>query len=231
MKKVLIVLFVLISFVGVSWASDSSNDKMLNIISMDLISQQWLKTKTAVITIKIDAAINNNKLSDLYDKVDESLKALIPGASWNVTTFSRKTTTSGLDSVEATAETRIENQSVSGLQGKLKSMSQPGMNFTLEHVDYTPSIKELTQLKNNLRSDIYQQAIAQEKILNQTFSDAHYVIHRISFMDNIFRPLLITTTNNLARRIQQNQEKSSLPVSSQISLVARVEFANNMASN
>lgn len=182
MRTYLLVLCCCLVWTPV-WAD--SLELLLNKVTLQLNAEQWVSTKTALVSIGINASVSDAGIEKIQNQVLEKLKRLSSKADWHLVSFDRTLDKSGLEHLQITAEARLENNELGGLRDKVKEISKPGETYTIDNLQFTPSEDENREANNNLRNTIYQQAKAELERLNKVYPEQKYYLHDINFLSNI----------------------------------------------
>ncbi len=186
--RILASLFMSIVIVFPAWASQDDNaDALLNKITLNLSAEQWVATKSALVTIGINASVSDHGLDKVQDEVLQKLNQLSDKGEWHIVTFNRSLDQSGLERVQMSAQARLPSTALSNLRDKAKSTSKPGETFTLDDVQFTPSEDELREANAALRSQIYQQAKDEIVRITKLTPEQKYSIHDVNFV-NTYAP-------------------------------------------
>lgn len=185
----LFAALVLGFFVSASaWASDNGlSDALVNKVTLKLSSEQYVTTKTALVTVGVNAGVNDAGLEKIQDSVLKKLNGLSSAGEWHIVSFDRSQDQSGLEKVQISAQARMPSSALTNLRQKTKDMSQPGETYTLDNVEFTPSEDEIRAANIQLRGMIYQQAKDEVDRLNKAYSDQKFFVHHIDFV-NMFIP-------------------------------------------
>lgn len=179
MKKYLLSLFII--FYSAMAFADVDYGSLLNKVSLNLHSQQWVTTKTALVIVGINAAVADQGIANVQATVLNKLKQLSDKGEWHVMSFNRQQDQSGLESIRITAQARLPQDQLSGLRDKAKSITKPGETYNIDDVQFIPSDEELKQAMISLRNDIYTQAKNEIEALNKTYPDQKYYVYSIDF--------------------------------------------------
>jgi len=188
MRKGYLALFTLFTlfFMLPAW-SEVNMEALLNKVVLRLNAEQWVTTKTALVTVGINVSVSDNDLgkaqSNMMDKLNQLNKA-----EWHILSFDRTQDQSGLEKIQASAQARLADNALAGLREKAKTISKPGETFTLDNVQFVPTEDEIRNANTNLRNNIYQQAKAEIDQLNKQYPDQKYYIHQINFVSDIALP-------------------------------------------
>lgn len=163
-----------------TWASESL-DPLLNKVTVQFKAEQWIKTKTALINIAINASVTDQGIEKIQADVMQKLNQIAAG-EWHVVSFNRQQDKSDLESIQIMAQARLPQSSLANLRAKAKSISRPGETFSIDTVQFTPSDDEIKAGETLLRNNIYQQAKMEIDSLNKLYPDQKYYLHQIDFI-------------------------------------------------
>lgn len=229
MKKISLAV-VLLSSIGMVSAKPQVPMMPLDKINLTLSEQSWVETKTAKVTVVINAVLNAKALSEARGKILTNLNQMIKG-NWHITTFNRTKDKSGLEKLMVLAEIRVNNQMLSSINDKAKKQSVPGMSYEVANIDFNPSFKELNEARAALRQKMYQKVQQEIDSVNQQFSSQHYTVKNITFNE----PGLANYPENQGRKYQRmttalyakSNDASPLAISNQLQINAFVSLAAN----
>ena len=169
-----------------AWAYDiASRDALLNRVIVKLSAEQWVTTKSVLVSIGVNASLNDAGLEKIQDDVLKKLSQLSSAGEWHIISFDRSLDQSGLEKVQIAAQARLPTAALTNLRDKAKNLSKPGVTFTLDNVQFTPSQDEIRAANVALRSDIYQQAKEEVDHLNKLYPDQRYYVHEVDFVGEI----------------------------------------------
>ena len=163
------------------WA-DAPIDPLLNMVTLQLSAEQWVTTKTALVTVGVNASVSDNDIGKIQSQVKDKLNALSAKGEWHILSFNRNQDQSGLEKIQLTAQARLPESELSGMRDKAKAISKPGETFTVDNVEFIPSNEEVRAANTALRADIYQQAKDELAQLNKVYSDQKYYLHDVNFL-------------------------------------------------
>ena len=164
-----------------AWA-DQNPELLLNKVILQLRSEQWVTTKTALVNVNVNAAVNNQGIEKIQTDIMQKLSQLSSQGDWHIVSFDRQLDKSGLENVQIIAQARLAQTELSGLRDKAKNLSKPGTTFTIENIQFTPTEDEIRLANINLRNNIYQQAKTELDTINKLFTNQKYYLHQISFL-------------------------------------------------
>ncbi len=220
-KTVLSVFLVCFAFQATQAAENKG--PILNKVILNLQVAGWVKTKTARVTIGVDATLGKSGLADIQQKVSSNLRTLNATGQWHITQFSRRKTQSGLEQVHVEAQARLQQSELTSLRGQAKKLSRPGMTYRVVNIAYTPSLVERNRLQQKLREEIYGKAREELIALNKIYSDESFSLHEINFVPMPIMPS--ATTRLMAAKVTAN---NTLPSSQEMILSARVVLASKI---
>lgn len=170
-------------------------------ISIPLEAETWLQTKTANITINVDAATQNQDVLTTQEKIINQLKKL-SHVEWHIVSMNRSEGQSGLTHLVWQVQARVPLAEVNTIANKIKSISVSGRQFSLARTDYSPSFLARQQAQAELREKIYEMAKVVLMQANKALPDQPYHIGKINFMPHytipFLRPQMMVNQQNTA---------------------------------
>lgn len=163
------------------WA-DVNLEPLLNRVNLPLHAEQWITTKTALVSVGVNAAVTDQGIDKVQSEIMKKLSQLSSQGEWHIVSFDRQQDKTGLETIQILAEARLPQTDLADLRNKAKSISKPGETFTIDNVQFVPSQDEIRQANIALRSNIYQQIKAEIDTLNKTYPDQKYYVHTIDFL-------------------------------------------------
>ncbi|TNE37083.1 MAG: hypothetical protein EP348_06195 [Alphaproteobacteria bacterium] len=152
-------------------------------VVLTLTTEGWVKTDTARVSAIVDLVQQQGQDAEAIKKrIAASLKSLADGVEWRYISSSQRQDQTGLNRWYIMAEARVPEAKLSGLEDRAKEASSPGYKLSIQQVDFTPSLAEFEKLRADLRSDIYKQAIAEAKRLNEVMDGPDYRVRRVDFV-------------------------------------------------
>ena len=223
-----IFLFLLSFLQAYPVFADDSLEPLLNTVTLQFSSEQWVATKTALVTVGINASLSGNALEKSQSQFMSKLNQVSNKGEWHIMSFVRTQDQSGLERVQASAQARLPSSDLSGLRDKVKAISVPGETYTLDNVEFIPSEEELRDANTTLRNAIYQQAKNEIDSLNKLYTDQKFYIHNINFQ-NIVQPVPMTAQNPMYLRTSGMAAASngaSIAVGGKLNVMATVVVAS-----
>lgn len=191
------------------WA-DISLEPLLNKVSLQLSAEQWVTTKTALTNVVVNAAVSGQGIERIQNDVIQKLNQ-VAKADWHLVSFDRQLDKSGLESIQITAQARLQQNELAGLREKTKSLSKPGETFTLDSVQFTPSDEEIRTANTTLRTNIYAQAKAEIDALNKVYPEQKYYLHQIDLL--VPPPVMPVARNMMVKFAAQNMQAADISAS------------------
>lgn len=177
MKKIAGMLFLsLLS--PVSMAGHMPLDKVMFQIS----AKQWVSTQSALLTVNVNATLNNADLVKARSDIMDHLNKIAIG-EWHVTRFDRSQDSSGLEKLYVEAQTRVPQSSLTSIYQNAKGVSRPGATYSINGIEFKPDLQEIQQVKAQLREKLYQQVNDEMSRLNKTYSSQHYTVNQLLVID------------------------------------------------
>jgi hypothetical protein len=167
------------------WADTEGQAGLLNKVTFKLNAEQWVASKTALVSIGINAGVSDSALEKIQDDVLKKLNQLTNKGEWHIVSFNRNLDQSGLENIQMQAQARLPSSALPNLRDKAKAMSKPGETYTLDNIQFTPSEDELREANTALRSNIYVQAKEEMDRINKAYPDQKYYMHDINFLSSM----------------------------------------------
>jgi hypothetical protein len=183
MKRLIaVVALIFASLAGVARADDRPTDAPRDAMVMTLAAEGWVETKTARVVAVADVAIAAENRATVRERMTGVLKKLAPDAEWRISRFDRSRDSAGLERWSTTAEARLPETALGGLDERARGLSQPGMQVRVQAVQFVPTLAERETALNGLRENIYEQAKAEADRLSELWPDRGYRVARVDFM-------------------------------------------------
>jgi hypothetical protein len=225
----ILLAFLLSFFVTSVWAADDNSryDAMLNKVVIQFNAEQWVISKTALVTVGVNATLNAGGLDKIQDEILKKLSDISSQGDWHIVSFDRSQDSSGLDKVVISAQARLPNGSLSALRDRAKSLTKPGETFTLDNITYTPSEEDLRQANTDLRATIYAQTKDEIERLDKMYSDQHYYVHDVDFVREVtpISPMPMAGNYMAMRAMPASSSSSNLAVGDKLTITATVVLA------
>lgn len=197
---------------------------LVNKITLPLTAEAWVTTKTALVNVRVNAAVSDHGVENVQSGVMGKLNQLSNQGVWHIVSLDRQQDKSGLENIQIIASARLPQVELSNLRNKAKNLSKPGETYVIDSVLFTPSEDEIKDALTLLRSNLYQQAKAEIEALNKIYPDQKYYLHQIDFLAPPVMPMpemaLMTRTVSAAATSQP------LSIGNKVSLQATVVIAS-----
>jgi len=225
-KHILISSLISLFLLTPAWADDSNGtDSLLNRVTFRLNAEQWVTTKTALVTVSVNAGVSDVGVDKIQEEVLGKLNKLSDQGSWHLISLDRTQDQSGLEKIQITAQARLPSAALSGMRDKAKTLSKPGETFSVDNILFTPSEDEFRAANADLRANIYQQAQTELDHLNKAYPSQKYYIHNIDFIGTL-APLPMAQNAFVSVRMSQGIVTKELPVGDKVVINATVTLAS-----
>lgn len=217
---------VCVSVVTSSYAVDHHCQ---NQISMQLQQEGWVTSKTASVTVGIQAATSKDDSAKLMVQITDKLKSIVKNsAPWRLVDLSTTKNSAGLLAIAAKMSSRLNNDQIAQLQSAIDTLNKAGEQYKIEGIDYQPQLTEIADENTRLRVLLYKDVLAQEGMINAAFTGAHYQLQTINFESPYvatIRPMMMVAGNGMGAE-RQAASASATPFSQQLILTANVTFSS-----
>lgn len=226
MRKFILVA-VLTGVMGMTCAGELPPP--LNQVVLQLSAEKWATTKTARVVVSVNAVLKADALDSFRSSLLTNLAKLSDVEPWHIIQFNRMQDQSGLEKLQVTAESRLPDKVLANLRQAAKEISKPGEQYTITDIQFTPSLAEVEQTKNDVRNEIYAAANAELARLNKQYPDSHFVINYVNFLNTLPPGPLNRNdmpVNAVGLNMASVESSNNLNVSDKISMNAMVVFAS-----
>jgi hypothetical protein len=172
---------ILSAVTAIGQAQAQAADMPRDEIVLQLAAEDWVETKTARVVAAADVAIAGENRASVRDRMLDALKKLSPDADWRLSQFARSQDSAGLERWRVTAEARLPEKALGGLDDRAKSLSQPGLQLRISTTQFTPTLDEREATLAKLRATLYAQAKAEAEQAAKTWPDRAYRVARVDF--------------------------------------------------
>lgn len=224
MKHCLIGLTLSLFITTASWADTPqpvipvAQYPQFNTIHYQTSVEQWVTTKTALVTIGVDASLNQTGMDNMQQQVSDSLKSLASDINWQMTDYERTQDASGLERVHIEEQARLTADQLTNLRTKTDTLSKPGIKYSIIDIQFTPSLAEIQVAQDNLRSQLYSKVKQEIELLNKNYDQTFYV-HDLEFSPGDASPPQPMAQNNGNYKMVQ---MAAVPSSSQATMSQRM---------
>ncbi len=214
--------------------SQSNDPSKLNYVAFTATAERWVTAKDALVTMGIDANLNEADLSTLQKDVMAKLKTLNQQAKWRITQNYRRQDQSGLEKVHIEAQVRLTESQLTGLREAASKLSKPGFKVNVLNIEYRPTNAEIETVKSQAREDLYQRIKTEIGRLAQIYPNQIYFIHQLIINEGNVTPLprpKLATVEATGLIASPPSDQGSLGVSRSIKLNASVILGSHIANN
>lgn len=170
----------------------------LNRIHFQLSAEQWVTTKTALVTIGVDASLNQKGMDDMQQQVNDSLQTLATGVTWQMTDYERNEDASGLERVHIEEQARLTSDQLTNIRTKTDTLSKPGIKYSVSDIQFTPSLADIQASQDALRAKLYMQIKQEMDLLDKTY-DQEFHVHNLQFYSGDTPPMPVPAQGNGAQ--------------------------------
>lgn len=210
-----------------SFAHERANPPLDKVV-FQISAKQWVTTQTVLLKINVNATLSNADLvkarADIMDKLTK-----IAAGEWHLTQFDRSQDSSGLEKLFVEAQARVPQASLTDIYQNAKNVSKPGTTYTINGVEFKPSLQEIQKVRAELRGQLYEQVNAELNILNKIYTGQQYTVNRIYILDgdNMPQPQAYKAREVVATAAPA----PTLAVSNEMIMSALVEAGSNRITN
>lgn len=200
---------------------------VLDKILFQVSAKQWVTTQTALLTVNINATLNNADLIQARSEIMESLNKIAKG-DWHLVQFDRSQDSSGLEKLFVQAQVRVEQSALTDIYQNAKTVSTPGKKYEVNTIEFKPSLEDTQAVRAKLREELYRQVNDELSRMNKAYPTQNYSVGNLVFVEGGDVPV--------APRAYQAKEMNTmvmaaapapLTVSNELIMTAMVEAASN----
>lgn len=158
-------------------------------VMLNLTAEEWVETGTARVVVSVNAVVTGGNAATLRDEMLAAVGEIASGdgIEWRFTNFSRSLDSSGLERWYAQIEARLPEAKLGGIRTTAKDESRPGMQLTVDQIDFSPTLAEFEDVRAALRARIYELA-AEERARLERELDRDWRVASIDFLGVMARP-------------------------------------------
>lgn len=199
----------------------------LDKVFFQVSASEWVSTQTALLTVNINATLNNADLVQARADIMGRLKKIADG-EWHLTQFERSQDNSGLEKLFVEAQARVPQANLTNIYQNAKDASKPGATYTVNAVEFKPGLQEVQQIKSQLRERLYQQVNDELARLNKVYADQHYTVNRVTITEgDAPQPQPQYKAMQVQAMAAPGAGVSNLSVSNELLMSALVEAGSN----
>lgn len=211
--------------------ADTPLEPLMNKVTLQFDAEQWVVSKSALVTVGINAAVSDIGLEKIQSQVLTKLNQLSAKGEWHLVSFYRSLDKSGLETIQISAQARLPEPDLVGLRDKAKAISKPGETYTIDNIQFTPTEDEVRAANSNLRDKIYAQTKTEIDRLNKMYPEQKYYVHDINFITNIYQGasagVMYKSVNEVEGGAPAPAARPALPVGDKLRLSATVVLATS----
>ncbi|NTU76777.1 MAG: hypothetical protein HGA90_03040, partial [Alphaproteobacteria bacterium] len=149
-------------------------------VVFDLSAEDWVTTQTARVTASVEAAVTAATTGTTRAAMTKAVNDLVK-ADWRLTSFNRSQDQTGMERWSANFEARVPENNLGGLNENAKKISKPGLQLSVQNIDFSPTLGETQAAMGVLRTQLYKSANEQLAALNAALPGRGYRIATIDF--------------------------------------------------
>jgi len=149
-------------------------------INLTFTVEEWLNSETAEVTIDVDASLDVDGHA-LKQKVRDALKQINDSVTWRFSRVNRSRDRAGRETWRIGAQARIIDDELDNLSGRCRELSEPGLQFRVGNVCYSPKAETVENLNRELRSKINKLITAELSKLNTELKGRQWRVSSIQF--------------------------------------------------
>lgn len=228
MRKIVVVLALFLTSLSAFPAAAQIIQQRDEIV-LHLAAEGWVETKTARVVAVADVAIAAEDRNAVRERMMAALKKLAPDAEWRVSQFNRSQDTAGLERWRVTAEARLPETALGGLDERAKQQSQPGLQLRIQAIQFTPTLEEREAALADLRAQIYEQAKAEATRVAKLWPQRNFRVARIEIGGPVYRtlpaPMAAQSFRNGATAAAESDSGDAVSVAQKLTLQATVTLS------
>jgi hypothetical protein len=198
-------------------------------IVLNLSAEGWVETQTARVIAVADVAIAAENRDAVRERMMTALKQLSPDAEWRVSQFNRSQDAAGLERWRVTAEARLPESALGGLDERAKQQSQPGLQLRVQAIQFTPTLEEREAALAAVRGQLYEQAKAETDRVAKLWPDRHFRVARIEIGSPAYRaapmPMAAQARPMVDEKLNQAEFSDAVSVAQKLTLTATVTLS------
>lgn len=220
-KSVLITTFIAMTLLSSN--AFAKMQRCLSQVMYQTSAEQWVTTDTVNIIVQINASLDKSGLEQARNQIMANLQQIAKG-EWHITRFDRSQDSSGLESLDIEAQVRLPQSQLTDLRDSAKKVSQPGATYTINQIDFTPSLAEVEATREKLRNQLYLQAKAELARVNGIYPEQHFNLKLLNFTEG-FRPLAKVQALGMAEMAPTQAATPPIQVSNKVNMTVTAVFA------
>lgn len=211
--------------------SQTTDDEQGDTVILDLEFEGWAEAGSALVTARVAVVTDQTQTGMIQVRMKAITQAASGHTDWRMTRLLPATGGRGAALWQSTMEARMSPEELGRMERALKRYraSDTQTSFTVERVDFSPTLAELQAVRTDLRAQAYQQAARELEQLNAAFPHKHYRIGKITFGNQcaFIRAPLEQMLGNAAALPFGATGTSDPDEPGHVSLTARVKLVSN----
>ncbi len=197
---------------------------LLSQVSYQPSAEAWVQTNSADVQVGVDATLSQGGVAARKQHILSRLQSVVPGQKWHVVSFNQSKDSSGLTRLSIQANARVAQAATTDLANKLKKISKNGEQYRVLSMQFSPSLAQMEQGRQQLRQRIYQQVVTEIKSLNQTYR-VKYFPKAIDFSPVSAMPTRYVAMNAMVGSSRSASPQAKPALASRLVLKANVVLA------
>lgn len=225
MKHAVGILALMVSS-SFALADDDVPQLVLDKVLFQVTAKQWVTTQTALLSININATLNNADLVKARADIMTRLNKIAKG-DWHLLAFDRSQDSSGLEKLFVQAQARVEQSSLTDIYQNAKAVSMPGAQYEVSDVEFKPSLEETQLVRAAVREKLYQQVNDEIARMNKAYPTQSYSVSNLVFVDGNNPQPPVAYQAKTINTMAMAAAPAPITVSNELVLTAMVEAASN----
>ncbi len=193
----------------------------LDKIMFQVTAEQWVETKSAVVNVAIDATLGKEDLAKARSNILNKLNKISDKGDWHITRFNRSQDRSGLERLSVSAQARLPGSALATLRAQAKSVSRPGETYSINNINFTPSLAEYETIRGQVRQNLYKKINDELARVNKTYPNQKFKVHGINLIEGA-EPFPRTAKDRPMALQAMAVEAAPITVSNKVKMTATV---------
>lgn len=200
---------------------------VLDKIIFQTSAKQWVTTQSALLTVEINLTLSNDDLLKARADIMAGLNKIAQG-DWHLVQFDRSQDSSGLEKLYVQAQIRLMQNHLTDIYQKAKTISKPGAQYTINGVEFKPSLDEIQSIRAAIRKQLYQQVNDELEQINKAYAGQQYSVSNLVISEGDAPPRPVAYQEKTMNAVMVGSAAAPpLTVSNELVLTAYVEVAAN----
>ena len=225
--KQLVGILALMVLTPCSFAQEVKASRLvLDKIQFEMSSKQWVTTQKALLSVNINATLNNADLVKARADMMERLNKIVKG-DWHILAFDRSQDSSGLEKLDVQAQARVDQSQLTDIYQNAKSVSIPGAKYEISGVEFKPGLEEIQEVKAKIREQLYQKVNEEIARINKVYPNQNYSVNRFVLVEGDAPVQKRAYQQKALNTMVMAASPAPLTVSNELVMTAFVEAASN----